>query len=47
MDLFIIVFVVVVALGTWAIFWSIQRGFNQVIAGLQSIDQRLSESQKT
>ena len=33
-------------LGTWAIHWSVQRGFNEVLKGLHSLDQRLLDLAK-
>ena len=29
-----------VIVGIWAIHWSVQRGFDEVLKGLQSLDQR-------
>ena len=35
-----------VNVGIWAIHWSVQRGFNEVLKGMQSLDQRLLEFTK-
>jgi hypothetical protein len=34
---------IVIAAGVWGLYYAIHKGFNEVIAGLQSIDQRLSK----
>lgn len=39
--LLILMALTLVNVGIWAIHWSVQRGFNEVLKGLQSLDQRL------
>lgn len=39
----IFAFGTVAAAGAWATYWAVMRGFNQVIAGLQSLDAKLGQ----
>jgi hypothetical protein len=36
------ILLIIIAVGVWGIYWSIHKGFNQVIKGLESIDKRLA-----
>ena len=46
MEIAILAVLLVILYWVGAIFYAIQKGFGEVIKGLQSIDERLSESQE-
>lgn len=37
---------IIIALGIWAIFWSIQTGINEIIKGLESLDEKMAKFEK-
>jgi uncharacterized membrane protein len=43
MSLIMLVLLFLIAIGVWAVFYTCRKGFNQVINGLESIDDKLEQ----
>ncbi len=37
---------IIIAFGVWGIYWSIHRGINEIIKGIEALDERLSHLEK-
>lgn len=46
MEIFEIALLIVIAFGVWGIYWSIHKGMNEIIKGIQAMDDRLSNLEK-
>ena len=41
-----IALLIVIAFGVWGIYWSIHKGMNEIIKGIEAVDDKLTDFEK-
>jgi len=46
MEIIGIVLLIIIAFGVWGIYWSIHKGMNEIIKGIEAVDDKLTNLEK-